>query len=52
MINFNSENLKIDWISFNIKSLMDPRKIADRLSNYLTPHIAIDNKSETEFHGL
>ena len=31
---------------------MDPRKIADRLSNYFTPHITIDNKSETEFHGL
>ena len=52
MINFNSENLKIDWISFNIKGLVDPRKIANRLSNYFTPHITIDNKPETEFHGL
>nr|ULD16000.1 hypothetical protein [Cylindrotheca closterium] len=52
MINFNSENLKIDWISFNLKGLVNPRKIADRLSNYFTPHVTIDNKPETEFQGL
>ncbi len=50
--NFNSENLKVDWISFNLKGLVDPRIIAGRLSNYFTPHVMIDDKPEIGFHGL
>ena len=51
-ISFNSENLKVDWISFNLKGLANTRIIADRLSNYFTPHVMIDGKPEIEFHGL
>jgi hypothetical protein len=50
--NFNSENLTVDWISFNLKGLVDPRIIAGRLSNYFTPHVMIDDKPEIGFHGL
>lgn len=51
-ISFNSETLKVDWISFNLKGLGNTRIIADRLSNYFTPHVMIDGKPEIGFHGL
>jgi len=51
-ISFNSENLKVDWISFNLKGLANTRIIAGRLSNYFTPHVIIDGKPEIQFHGL
>jgi len=35
VINLNSENLVVDWISFNLEGLMDPRTIADRLFHKL-----------------
>ena len=37
--NFDSKNLKVDWISFNLEGFMDPRIIAGRLSKYFTPHV-------------
>ena len=40
-ISFNSENLKVNWISFNLKGLANTRIIADRLSNYFTPHLSL-----------
>jgi hypothetical protein len=51
-ISFNSKNLKVDWISFNLKGLPNTIIIADRLSNYFTPHVMIDGKPEIGFHGL
>ena len=51
-ISFNSENLKVDWISFNLKGLPSIRKVADRLSNYFTAHVLIDGKPEIGFHDL
>jgi len=30
-INFDSENLIVDWISFNLEGLTDPKLIARRL---------------------
>lgn len=51
-ISFNSENLKVDWVSFNLKGLVNTKIIADRLSNYFTPHVMIDGKPEIRFHGL
>lgn len=37
VINFKSENLVVDWISFNIQGLPDPETIASGLSKYFTP---------------
>jgi hypothetical protein len=50
--NFDSENLKVDWISFNFKGLVDPIIIAGRLLKYFTPHILIDDVPSIGFHGL
>ena len=52
MINFDSENLKVDWISFNLENLMDPGIIAHRLLKYFTPHLLIDDVPSIGFHGL
>lgn len=31
VLDFQSENLVVDWISFNLEGLIDPRIIADHL---------------------
>lgn len=49
---FNSENLLVDWISFNLEGLMDPRIIARRLLTYFTPHVLIDDVPSIGFHNL
>jgi hypothetical protein len=41
VINFDSKNLKVDWISFNLEGLMDPTILAHRLLKYFTPHVMI-----------
>ena len=41
-ISFNSENLVVDWISFNIQGLPDTEIIAYGLSKHFTPHVLID----------
>jgi hypothetical protein len=43
LLNFDSENLALDWISFNLEGLIDPKIIAYRLSKYFTPHVLIDD---------
>ena len=50
--NFDSENLKVDWISFNLEGFMDPRIIARRLSKHFTPHVLMDDVPSIGFHGL
>ena len=52
VINFDSENLKVYWISFNLEGLIDHRIIASRLSKYFTPHVLMDDKPEIWFHGF
>ena len=52
MRNFKSENLVVDWISFNIQGLPDPTLIASGLSKYFTPHITSDDKPSISYHGL
>jgi hypothetical protein len=52
VINFDSENLKVDWISFNLEGLMDPGIIAHRLLKYFTPHVLIDDVPSIGFHGF
>ena len=51
-LSFVSEKLVVDYISFNLEGLMDPRIIAGRLSKYLTPHVLIDDVPSIGFHGL
>ena len=52
IINFQFENLVVDWISFNIQSLPDPGTIASGLSKYFTPHVLMDDVPSIGFHGL
>jgi hypothetical protein len=52
VINLNSENLIVDWLSFNLEGLMDPIIIANRLSKHFTPHVLIDNVPTIGFHNL
>ena len=52
IIDFDSENLVVDWISLNIEGLMDPRIIAGRLLKYFTPHILIDDVPSIGYHGF
>jgi hypothetical protein len=42
LTNFDSENLKVDWFSFNLEGLVDPEIIANRLSKHFIPHVLID----------
>ena len=50
--NLNSENLVVDWLSFNLEGSMDPISIANRLTKYFTPYILIDNVPKIGFYGL
>lgn len=52
LLNFQSENLKVDWISLNLEGLIDPRIIAHRLLKYFTPHVLIDDVPSIGFHGF
>ena len=52
LTNFDSENLKVDWISLNLKGLVDTSIFASRLSKYFTPHVLIDDVPSIGFHGL
>ncbi len=51
-LSFESENLGVDYISFNLKSFMDPEIIAHRLSKHFTPHVLINDEPKIGFHGL
>ena len=54
MVKFSldSENLLVDWVSFNLKGLVDSRIIAGRLSKHFIPHVLINGVPEIAFHGL
>ena len=52
LLNFRSVNVAVDWISFNIQGLPDPRIIAHGLSRHFNPHVQIDGKPEIAFHSL
>ena len=51
LLNFDSQYLNIDWISFNIQDLTDSKKISSKLSKYFTPYILLDDVPSPEFHG-
>ena len=42
-LSFKSENLRVDWISFNIQGSVDPKPIAVGLTKYFTPQVQIDD---------
>ena len=44
-INFNSEGLVVDWISFNLAGLTDPKLLAQRLLPYFNVSVVTENKS-------
>ena len=51
-LTLDSENLVVDWLSFNLEGFMDPGMLVRRLSKHFTPHVLIDNVPSIEFHGL
>jgi hypothetical protein len=51
-LTFESENLEVDWISFNLEGFMDPGMLARRFSKHFTPHVLIDSVPSIGFHGL
>ena len=51
-LTFESENLEVDWISFNLEGLQDTRIIAYGLSKHFTPHVRIDDVGSIAYHGL
>ena len=54
-MNFESENLVVDWISFNLQGLTSKtgvEKIACHLSSYFTPLIIIDDMFRIGYSGL
>ena len=52
LLNFQSQNVVVDWISFNIQGLTDPLIIARRLSKHFTPYVLMDDVPSIGFHGL
>ena len=43
LTNFDSENLALDWISFNLEGLINLRVISDRFSKHFISHVLIDD---------
>ena len=52
MITLDSENLQLDWISFNLEGLIDHKIIAGRLLKYFTPHVLMDDVPSIGYHGF
>ena len=52
VFNLNSENLVVDWLSFNLEGLMDPIIIGHRLVKHFTSHVLTDDVPTIKFHGL
>ena len=51
-LDFKSQNLVVDWISFNIQGLIDPLPLASRLSKHFIPRVLIDGEPSASYHGL
>ena len=51
LLTFDSQHLDVDWVSFNLQGLTDPKTIASNLSKYFTPHILVDDVPIIGFHG-
>lgn len=48
-ISFDLKNLVVDWISFNLAGLTDPKRIADRLFPHFNVSITMDDESKILF---
>lgn len=48
-VNFESENLIVDWISLNITNFRDSKVIGDRLFPYFNISITMNNQSRIRF---
>ena len=51
-LTFDSQHLDVDWLSFNIQGLTEPKTIASNLSKYFTPHVLIDDVPSIGFRGF
>jgi hypothetical protein len=49
-LSFKSENLVVDWISFNIAGFSDPKIIGDRLFPYFNVSITMVDQSKIRFY--
>ena len=52
LLTFDSQHLDVDWISFKIQGLTDPKTIASNLSKYFNPNILMDDLPSIGFHGF
>jgi len=52
LFTFDYPHLDIDWISFHIQDLTDPKTIASNLSKYFIPHVLMDDVPSIGFHGF
>lgn len=52
VITLDSENLQLDWISFNLEGLIDFKIIVGSLLKYFSPHVLIDDVSSIRYHGF
>ena len=48
-INFNSEDLVFDWMSFNLAGLTDLKLLAQRLFPYFNVSVVTENQSQIYF---
>ena len=51
VIHFDSENLVVNWISFNIRGLIDPRMIARSLLYHFSSLITMDDQDSIQFYN-
>jgi hypothetical protein len=53
-LTFESENLVVDYISFNLEGFMDAQMLVRRLFQHFSLHVLINGNGvpSIEFHGL
>ena len=49
LLNFESENLVVDWISFNLEGLIDPKRISSLLISHFNASITMEDQSKLRF---
>lgn len=52
LLNFEFQDLVVDWININIQDLPDPKVVASGLSNYFTSQVLINGKPKLSYHGF
>ena len=51
LLNFESQNLMVDWINFNIQGLTNSGIIGSGLSKHFIPHVLIKGEPHMSYHG-